>query len=270
VMSRLVDTVSPDDEIGVVSERIRSGEHGAFPVVDSDGKYVGMVTRRDLLTNDHDHDHDAPVVEIASAYMVKLGPEASLVDAMQLMAQEDVTHIPVIEGGKLVGVCTRADIVRSRSDELALERLEPGWIGPVAQLRDRHGKRLLIVGNKSLGGEALMAEVASQIRRNPFVRFHVVVPLSTGGDLTGARKRLETQLGLIEDLHASASGEIGRSDPLGAIEAALRREPATGIILSTLPPSRSRWLRSNLPTGVSRQVDLPCVTVHDHDGAAGE
>jgi len=268
VMSRLVDTVSPDDMIGVVSDRIRSGEHGAFPVLDSDGNYVGMVTRRDLLTDDLDR--DAPVVEITSADMVTLGPEASLVDAMQLMAQEDVTHVPVIQRGKLIGICTRADIVRLRSDELALERLEPGWLAPVAQRRDRHGKRLLIVGNESLGGEALMAEVASQVRLNPYVRFHVVVPLSAGSDLPGARKRLETQLGLIEDLNATASGEIGRSDPLGAIEVALRREPATGIILSTLPPSRSRWLRSSLPSGVRRRIDLPCVTVHDQDGAADE
>ena len=267
-MNRLVDTVSPDDTIGRVTDRIRSGEHGAFPVVDSDGNYVGMVTRRDLLTNDRDR--DAPVVGIASADMVKIGPEASLVDAMQLMAQEDVTHLPVIQRGKLVGICTRADIVRSRSDELALERLEPGWLAPVAQRRDRHGKRLLIVGNESLGGKALMAEVASQIRRNPHVRFHVVVPLSAGGDLPSARKRLETQLGLIEDLHASASGEIGRSDPLGAIEAALRREAATGIILSTLPPSRSRWHQSDLAASVSQRVDLPCVTVHDPDGAVDE
>jgi len=98
----------------------------------------------------------------------------------------------------------------------------------------------------------------------------VVVPLSAGGDLPGARKRLETQLGLIEDLNASASGEIGRSDLLGAIEVALRRGPATGIILSTLPPSRSRWLRSSLPSGVRRRIDLRCVRVHDQDGAADE
>ncbi len=110
-----------------------------------------------------------------------------------------------------------------------------------------------------------MAELTRRVEREPGIRFHVVVPLPAGGDLTAARERLEVQLGLLQNLGVQASGEIGDSDPLAAIEFALRHEPASEIILSTLPPGRSRWLRSNLPSGVARRIDLPCVTVHDRD-----
>jgi chloride channel protein, CIC family len=268
VMNRLVDSVSPDDTVGDVSDRILRGDHGAFPVVDAHGHCLGMVTRRDLLTEDHPR--DAPVSQVTSSDVVRIGSDASLIDAMQLMSSEDVTHIPVIDDGVIVGICTRADIVRSRSDELALERLEPGWLAPVVQRRDRIGRRVLVVGNQSLGGQALMAELRRRAAREPHIHFHMVVPLPAGGDLTAARKRLETQLGLLADLGIGASGEIGGSDPLAAIEVALRREPASEIILSTLPPGHSRWLRSDLPSGVARRIDLPCVTVHDIDNSPAD
>lgn len=261
VMNRLVDTVSPEDSVGEIADRITRGDRGAFPVVDDEGHCLAMVTRRDLFREDHSR--DTPVSEIVSADVVSIGPDASLVDAMQLMAEEGVTHLPVLEDGLIVGICTRADIVRSRSDELALERLETGWLAPVLQRRDRVGPRLLVIGNRSLGSEALMAEIRSRAKNDPQVRFHVVVPLAVGGDLTGARDQLELQLGLLEELGVVASGEIGDADPLAAIDSALRREQAAGVILSTLPPGSSRWLRSNLPSGVARRVDLPFKIVHD-------
>jgi len=263
VMNRLVETVEPTDTVGEIADRITRGEHGAFPVVDGEGRCIGMVTRRDVYTGDHPR--NATVGDVGSSDVVSLGPNASLVDAMQLMAEEGVTHIPVVDKGLLVGICTRADIVRSRSDQLALERLEPGWLAPVLQRRDRVGRRILVVGNESLCGHALMTEISERVEREPDLRLHFVVPLRVGGDLTAARARLEKQLGILDDQGVTASGEIGDSDPLAAIEAALRREPATGVILSTLPPGKSRWLRSNLPSGLTRRIDLPCIIVHDSE-----
>jgi hypothetical protein len=101
------------------------------------------------------------------------------------------------------------------------------------------------------------------VEDNDQIRFHVIVPLAAGGDLTAARKQLELQLGLIGDLGVPADGEIGDADPLAAIEVALGREPAEGIVLSTLPPGASRWLRANVPSGLSRRTQVPCVVVHD-------
>ncbi len=266
VMNRVVDTVSPNDSVGEVADRITRGDRGAFPVVDDEGHCVGLVTRHDLLGRDLPR--DAPLSDVVSSDVISIDPEASLLDALQRMSEEDATHLPVIENGKLVGICTRADIVRSRSDELALERLDEGWLAPVLQRRDRIGRRIIVVGNQSLCGRALMAELAERVAADPQVRFHVVVPLSSGGDLTAARARLERQLGLIAELGVSATGEVGEADPVAAIEAALTREPAAAVILSTLPPGSSRWLRSNVPSGVGRRVSVPCSVVHDEPGDA--
>ncbi|MFV2039286.1 MAG: CBS domain-containing protein, partial [Acidimicrobiales bacterium] len=263
VMNRVVDTVEPSATVGEVAERIARGDRGAFPIIDDEGRCVGIVSRRDLTSQELPR--DAPVGEIASADVVSIGPNASLLDAMQKMTEEDVTHLPVLEHGQLVGMCTRADIVRSRSDELALERLDAGWLAPVLQRRDRVGPRYIVVGNQSLGSAALMAELKRRARLNKQIRFHVVVPLAAGGDLTEARERLEMQLGMIEELGVTGSGEIGDADPLAAIDAALRRESASGVILSTLAPGVSRWHRANVPAGVAHRIDVPCIVVYDDD-----
>jgi CIC family chloride channel protein len=264
VMNRVVDTIDLDDTVGDVADRITRGDRGAFPIIDDDGHCLGVVSRRDLISRQLPR--DAPVREIASSDVVSISPDASLVDAMQLMAQESMTHLPVVENGLLVGICTRADIVRSRSDELSLERLEVGWLAPVLQRRDRVGPRYIVVGSRSLGGSALTAELTRLATSEEDVRIHVVVPLAAGADLTTARQRLEMQLGIIDELGIVATGEIGDADPLVAIDAALAREPAVGIILSTFPPGSSRWQRSGVPSGVARRVNIPCVVVHNQDG----
>lgn len=110
-----------------------------------------------------------------------------------------------------------------------------------------------------------MAELTRRAARNHQIRFHVVVPLAAGGDLTEARERLEMQLGLIEELGVTATGELGDADPLAAIDAALRREATAAVVLSTLPPGVSRWHRAKVPSGLARRIDIPVVVVYDDE-----
>jgi len=263
VMNRMVDTVDATDPIGKVAERISRGERGAFPLVDEDGRCVGIVSRKDLLAQNLPR--DATVGDLASSDVVAVDPNASLVDALRTMVDENISHLPVIDNGELVGICTRADIVRARSDELALERLETGWLAPVFQLLNTNDRRILIVGNYSLGGPALMREIASRISQTDSLAFHVIVPLPKGESLAEARQRLETQLDQIEKLGAKASGEVGADDPAVAIQQSLGKIDAEAVIVSTLPPRQSRWLNSDLVTRIKRRVTVECVVVHDED-----
>ena len=263
VMNRVVDTVGPEELVGEVGDRIARGERGAFPIIDEAGRCVGIVTRRDLLTENLPR--DVPVGDVASIDVVTIDPDSNLVDALQKMVEENVDHLPVVMNQELVGICTRADIVRARSDELALERLEAGWLAPVLQKMNSSDRRYLVVGNKSLSGSALMREITARVERTDSVSFHVVVPLPQGDSLADARHRLEAQLDLIEQLGVRASGEIGDDDPVVAIQQTLTRSPAYGIILSTLPPRQSRWLHGDLLTRINRRVSVAITVVHDND-----
>jgi CBS-domain-containing membrane protein len=38
-----------------------------------------------------------------------------------------VEHLPVVADGRLVGICTRTDLLRTRLEQIELERSQPGW-----------------------------------------------------------------------------------------------------------------------------------------------
>jgi cell pole-organizing protein PopZ len=71
-----------------------------------------------------------------------------------------------------------------------------------------------------------------------------------------ATQRLERALARFRDLGAEAEGEVGDERPLQAIADAVRDRDFDEVILSTLPPGLSRWLRQDLPHRVERTFDL--------------
>jgi hypothetical protein len=101
-------------------------------------------------------------------------------------------------------------------------------------------------------------------------RFHVVVPMTPvaehgawneGHSRVEAQKRLDTELERFRALGADVTGELGDPSPVLAIGDALRHQPFDGIILSTLRPGVSRWLKLDLPHRVERDFGLPVTHV---------
>jgi CBS domain-containing protein len=95
--------------------------HSAYPVVDDEGRCVAIIGRDDLLAAAGDD--TAAVETIASRDVVTIRPHDSLLDALELFVEENVTHLPVVDAGQqLVGVCTRTDLLRVEARRLAAER----------------------------------------------------------------------------------------------------------------------------------------------------
>ncbi|MGH2706441.1 MAG: hypothetical protein ACRDJ4_15540 [Actinomycetota bacterium] len=121
-------------------------------------------------------------------------------------------------------------------------------------------RRYLVVANQTLGGDHLAAEVRRCLQAGPS-RFHVLVPATPPGDHAVwtegeahviAEERLERALADFRGLGAEADGEVGDANAVQAIADVLRGEEFDEIILSTLPPGLSRWLRQDLPHRVQR------------------
>jgi hypothetical protein len=126
-------------------------------------------------------------------------------------------------------------------------------------------RRYLVVANQTLGGEHLTARIRECLTAGPSA-FHVVVPATpprehlTWSDDEArdiAQRRLEAALTRFRELGAEADGEVGDADPVQAIGDALREAHFDEIILSTLPPGPSRWLRRDIPHRVQASFDLP-------------
>lgn len=132
-------------------------------------------------------------------------------------------------------------------------------------------RRLLVVANETVGGEALLAEIRNRCRgRNAEVL--VVTPALTASraahwasdvdeGMEMARQRMELSLIAIGELGIEARGEIGDSDPNVAIEDALRVFPADEVVISTHPPQRSRWLEHGVVQRAREEIDLPITHV---------
>lgn len=148
-------------------------------------------------------------------------------------------------------------------------------------------RRILVVANQTLGGEALRKEIRTRINDGP-CSFHVVVPQTVPSDLAvgwlpedpavgadlrarvreqafeeaeqRAQGRLTLLLNDIRDEGAKADGELGDPDPDRAIDAVLGKG-FDEVLLSTLPTRLSRWLRMDLPSRLERRLDIPVTTV---------
>jgi hypothetical protein len=131
-------------------------------------------------------------------------------------------------------------------------------------------RRILVVANETVGGGALLEEVR---RRSEGVaeKVLVVVPAlnsplkhwtSDEDDARdAAQQRLEASLATMRAAGIDVRGEVGDSDPLQAIEDAMRVFAPDELIISTHPPERSHWLERGVVAGARERFALPVTHV---------
>jgi hypothetical protein len=115
-------------------------------------------------------------------------------------------------------------------------------------------KRILVVANETVAGQALREEVVR--RAGNGARVLVVCPALNSrlrhwlSDDDGARaeaeQRLDSSLLALAEEGIAADGQIGDADPLRALDDALRAFGADEVVLSTHPPGRSNWLERDV------------------------
>jgi hypothetical protein len=132
-------------------------------------------------------------------------------------------------------------------------------------------RRVLIVANLTSAGKAVQDEVTRRIAEGP-VKFTLLVPASESASeraLTWeenevwneAKERMERAVATLQALGADIDGRVGAHDPYAAAMDLFRTEPFDEIIVSTLAPSRSRWLGLDLPNRLARHTGVPVVHV---------
>ena len=141
VMTTDVLAFRPEDPIQEALERLVGRDVDGAPVVDDDGRLIGMLTADDLLVQET-RLHYPTVISLFGAYLelpsshrkfeedlrravaatvrdvmhgdpVACAPDDTLERAATVMHQEKVGRLPVVEDGRLVGIVARGDILRS-------------------------------------------------------------------------------------------------------------------------------------------------------------
>ncbi len=108
-MTKDVISVTPDTSTAEIIRLMKETGHDGFPVRDNDA-VIGMVTAFDLLIKPW----VKTVEEIMSTEVVVADQDMPLNDAARVMFRMGISRLPVIDkGGKLVGIITNTDIVRS-------------------------------------------------------------------------------------------------------------------------------------------------------------
>jgi len=138
--------------------------------------------------------------------------------------------------------------------------------------------RYLVVANRTLAGTQLLEALTELTARGPCA-FHVVVPAehhvghawTEGEARAAAADRLEHALARFGALDAEIAGEVGDADPALAVEDVLQRPgpPFDAIVVSTLPPGPSRWLKLDLPNRLQGRTGLRVIHVIGHPEPVG-
>ncbi len=134
-MTRRVVTVAPDAPILAAAKLMLDNHVSGLPVVDASETVVGIISERDLLRDDGKGIDGSPwlqmivepealpgepgklsarkVNEVMTPTPVSVAPSASIAHACRLMEQHRIKRLPVVDNGRLVGLITRADLVRA-------------------------------------------------------------------------------------------------------------------------------------------------------------
>ncbi len=130
VMAAPVTTVGAEDPLARAADELRDTGHGALPVLDRDGRCVGIVTTADVLgagAAGGRGERACTVADVASPVTSITAEDPALV-ALHRFLDEDLAHLPVLDADdRCVGMVTRVDLLRLRADASAAERSEPGW-----------------------------------------------------------------------------------------------------------------------------------------------
>ena len=106
VMTRDIITVSPSTKVKDVAMILIKNQISGAPVADKNGNILGIVSEADIVAK---KGKDAK--SIMSKKVVSVREDASVEEIAQLMITHAIKRVPVTDGGKIMGIVSRADIV---------------------------------------------------------------------------------------------------------------------------------------------------------------
>lgn len=231
IMQRRVETLASQMTIDDALEAFSRSHHRGFPILDK-GILVGILTQSDLgVLTSQLWDRKTPLGKIMTRRIITVTPQDPLTSILHLLDCHQVSRLPVIEGRKLVGIITRADIIRCEAERVSSNHSlkpqpNPSYI--VYQTRSpATGKgRLLLPLSNPHTADTLLRLAAAIAREHDYeleclcaiVIPHASSPTETAVDITSSRQLLEraTAQGKIWDIPVHTQIRVAH-DPASTI-----------------------------------------------------
>ncbi len=139
IMTKDIVTVTPDTEVYEIAKLLLERHFNGVPVIDRNGDLVGIICQSDLIAEQkklplpsvftlldsfiplHPGRTEREVQKIAAIRAsdamtrnpVTVGPEAGIDEVAEIMVNRGLHTIPVVEGGKIVGIIGKEDVLRT-------------------------------------------------------------------------------------------------------------------------------------------------------------
>ena len=122
VMSQGVECAGEKDTIADAAKKLKELDIGAMPICGEDDRLKGMLTDRDIVVKVLAQGKDpsstrAGELGQGDSKTVTIGADDSIDEALSTMSSNQVRRLPVIDGKKLVGIVSQADIARNVDEE---------------------------------------------------------------------------------------------------------------------------------------------------------
>ncbi|AKG23938.1 chloride channel protein [Calothrix sp. 336/3] len=126
VMQRRVESLDVEMSVDEAMQAFSHSHHRGFPVVE-EGELVGIVTQTDLLkVREINPQKELTLREVMTPQPVTVTPIHNLSNVLYLLNRHQISRLPVVEGHRLIGIITRADIIRAEADHLNCNNRESG------------------------------------------------------------------------------------------------------------------------------------------------
>ncbi|MBE9099276.1 chloride channel protein [Vacuolonema iberomarrocanum] len=257
VLQERVETLSSKMSLSEVKEAFMRSHHRGFPVLEN-GRLVGIVTQSDLAERmgRFAESPGATLADIMTPQPVTVSPNTPLSDVLYVLNRFQLSRLPVTDGQRLVGIITRADIIRAESEQLsgggrsANLQIDPAYT--VYQTRSPatgKGRLLLPISNPDTAPHLMELALAIARERQYEIELLSTITLPRGQTPAEASVYTGDRRNLLDHLESLADGIPFLSihtqiqvahDPAQSILDAIREEHIDLLLMGWKGKTRTR------------------------------
>lgn len=120
----LVFTASPNETVAAAAALLHTRRVGAMILVDDEGMVVGILSERDIVKVIAEHGEAAlkkPISVCMTSDVIFAAPNETVDALLGQMTDRKIRHLPVLKDGRLVGIVSIGDLVKSKISEIEAE-----------------------------------------------------------------------------------------------------------------------------------------------------